>query len=46
MNGLFTKRQTCVTSSEKEWYKEWQPMTMSHTERHQVVQQMTTNGNE
>ena len=35
-----------VTTSDNEWYNEWQRMTASDNERQQVVQQITSSDNE
>ena len=46
---LFIKRQTSGTSSDKEFYKEWQRVTMNdkkwYNEWQRVVQRVTTNDN-
>ena len=42
----FIKRQTSGTSSDNEWYNEWQRMTTSDNEWQRVVQRVTTNDNE
>ena len=40
----FIKRQTSGTSSDNEWYNEWQEMTTSDKEWQRVVQGVTTSG--
>ena len=45
LEGSFIKRQTSGTSSNNNWYNEWQPMT-SDNEWQRVLQRVTTNDNE
>ena len=40
----FIKIQTSGTSSDNEWYNEWQRMTTSDNEWQRVVQRVTTSG--
>ena len=46
LHRSFIKRQTSGTSSDNEWYNEWQRMTTSDNEWQRVVQRVTTNDNE
>ena len=43
--GSFIKRQTSDTSSDNEWYNEWQRVVQRETTRDNEWQRLTTNGN-
>ena len=45
LEGSFIKRQTSGTSSNNNWYNEWQPMT-SDNKWQRVLQRVTMNDNE
>ena len=46
IEGSFIKVQTSSTSTDNEYYNEWQRMTKSDNELQRVVQRMTTSDNE